>query len=305
MEFIYDTIRRRNKNPTKKKKRFQSLKCHPKHFTSKNHTMRKSCLEPHVLQLMKNIWNKRYPDNQIASQKNQEIWNELRDKMKSTCSNELCWINKTFRNSKVTNKLRRKLYAPTTPKSWKSNSNEWLSSDEITSVMNQYEETYPEFKFFGPSPIDFDALEYKEYCVWPEICNINIKKLLAKNKTKLGFIFNTDKHYQPGSHWIAMFVDLEKKEIFFFDSNGTKQPGQITKLIKKIDNQCKKRMNMDMEIDTNHPRVHQRKDGECGMYCLYFIISLVKRTHNTDYFKKKRIADTSMAKLRNIYFNNI
>ncbi len=60
-----------------------------------------------------------------------------------------------------------------------------------------------------------------------------------------------------------------------------------------------------MKIDTNHPFEHQKKDGECGMYCLYFIISLLKGKHNLNYFKTKRIPDKKVQELRNSYFNNI
>lgn len=304
MDFIYDTIKKRNKKFTRKKGKFKTLKCHPKHFTSKNHTLRKSCLKPDILSLMKQIWNKRYPDNRILSHNSEDIWNKMKENMKSSCSNEMCWIKNTFKNPKVVRKLNRRLFAPTTPNSWKKNMNEWLSSNEIIDVMSQYEETFPEFKFFGPSPIDFDTMEIKDHCVWPEICNINIRKLLTKKKNKLGFIFNTDKHYQPGSHWIALFVDLKKNVIFSFDSNGDEEPEEITQLIRKINKQCKL-LNLNMKIDTNFPKVHQRSNTECGMYCLYFIISLLKGTHNTDYFKKTRIPDKSVEKLRQIYFNNI
>ena len=98
MDFIYDTIKKRNKKFTRKKGKFKTLKCHPKHFTSKNHTLRKSCLKPDILSLMKQIWNKRYPDNRILSHNSEDIWNKMKENMKSSCSNEMCWIKSTFKN---------------------------------------------------------------------------------------------------------------------------------------------------------------------------------------------------------------
>ena len=306
MDVIYDTLRKQKRNNyTKKKNKFKTLKCHPKHFTSKNHTLRNSCLEPKLLNTMKHIWNKRYPDNTIRTNKTKEIWKKLRQNMASSCSNEMCWIDKTFQNNNKLKNIKKKLFAPVTPHSWKKNINEWLSSVELIDVMKQYEETFPEFKFFGPSPIDFDTIEYKNSCVWPEICNINIKDLYHKKKNKLGFIFNTDKHYQGGSHWIAMFVDLDKKKSFFFDSNGTKEPREISKLMKKIKRQCDKNDLGPMDLDSNYRMEHQKTNTECGMYCLYFIISLLKNTHNMDYFKNKRIPDKHVENFRKIYFNHI
>jgi hypothetical protein len=305
MDLLYDSIRTRQKNNTKKKMPFRSMACHPKQLTSKKRVFKNSCLDKATLQTMKHIWNRRYPDNIIVSSKPETIWKKMKQNMQHSCSNEMCWVDNTFQKSSSKIKLKHQLFAPRTPKSWKQNPNEWLSSIEISDVMKQYEDTYNHFKFFGPSPIDFETLEYKDICVWPEICNINLEKLKKQKKTNLGFIFNTDKHYQNGSHWIAMYVDLDKGKLFFFDSNGTEEPKEIKDFIQKLSTQCKLKCNMNLHIDHNHPFTHQRKDGQCGMYCLYFIVSLLKKKHNLNYFKSKRIPDKKVQNLRDIYFNNI
>lgn len=299
MEIINKILK---KNKTSKK--FNNTQCHPKQITYKKKSFN-SCFKENTLNDIKNIWNKRYPDNKIISCHPKLIWQSLKSKLINTCTNEMCWIDNIIKNKSKKNKLKQQLFAPVTPKSWKTNNNEWLSSVEIMDVMKQYEDTYNNFKFFGPSPIDYDTIEYNNSCVWPELCNINIKNLLEKDKKKVGFIFNTDKHYQDGSHWIAMFLDLDKNIIFFFDSNGTKEPREITKLKKKIQKQCIEKCKIKIKLDSNYPFEHQKKDGECGMYCLYFIISLIKKSHNFNYFKTKKIPDKKMNKFRNIYFNNI
>ena len=109
-------------------------------------------------------------------------------------------INSLIKDNKYKRKLKKSLFAPSMPYIWKKNINEWLNSNDILNVMKQYEEADPQFEFFGPSPIDYDTIVYNNSCVWPEICNINMKNLFNKQKTKLGFIFNTDKHYEEGSH---------------------------------------------------------------------------------------------------------
>ena len=303
MDLLYESIRNRKKNKTRKKKLFHSMVCHPKQLTSKTKVHRNSCLDRPTLHTMRQVWNRRYPDNLIDSSKPETIWEKMKQNMLHSCSNEMCWLDNTFQKS--SSKLKHNFFAPRTPKSWKKNANEWLSSIEINDVMRQYEDAYDHFKFFGPSPIDFETLEYKDICVWPEICNIDMGKLKRQNKTSLGFIFNTDKHYQNGSHWIAMYVDLNKENLFFFDSNGTEEPKEIRDFIQKLYKQCKEKCKMELRIDHNHPFSHQKKDGQCGMYCLYFIISLIKKRHNLNYFKKKRISDKKVQDLRNIYFNNI
>ena len=303
MDHVFqDIFREKRKNKTKKHS-YKSLKCHPRQYTSKR-VSSKSCLDNRHLRLMTEIWNRRYPHNKIRTKNSEKIWKIFNNYFSSVCSNEICWINQTVKDNNIKKSLTNKLFAPYSPKSWNHNKNEWLSSIDITNVMKQYEETFDDFKFFGPSPIDFDSLMYEGYCVWPEICNINVVDLYNKGITKIGFIFNTDTHDKGGSHWIAMFVDLNKKYCFFFDSNGTTEPSEITRLKERIINQCHQHLNLKIKSDMNHPFVHQKSNTECGMYCLYFIISLLKKRHNKQYFKKKRITDQSVEKLRNIYFNS-
>ena len=49
--------------------------------------------------------------------------------------------------------------------------------------------------------------------------------------------------------------------------------------------------------------IHQKRDGQCGMYSLYFIIELLKENKNIDYFKNNRITDEEMKDYRFKYFN--
>jgi hypothetical protein len=52
---------------------------------------------------------------------------------------------------------------------------------------------------------------------------------------------------------------------------------------------------------------HQYGKSECGMYCLYFIITLLEETNKPEKFlnKKIRIPDKEMEKYRDIYFNKL
>ena len=143
--------------------------------------------------------------------------------------------------------LLNNTHAPYAPKSWKNNPNEWLSSNDIEKVMKQYEVDYPNFIFIGPSPIDFDKKLMFGVCVWNELCNLNIIKQLKDGKNKIGIIFNTDPHNKSGSHWISLFIDIKRKFIFYFDSNGDKVPREIMSLIERIEKQ-------GTEINTNDTR---------------------------------------------------
>ena len=72
---------------------------------------------------------------------------------------------------------------------WKDNINEWLSSIDIDQFMRQYEHAHKDFIFLGPSPIDFDSKKIYGECVWEELCHFNLRKLLKRNKKKIGVIF--------------------------------------------------------------------------------------------------------------------
>ena len=304
---VLNQILQSSKNTRKKIKGFKKLNCNPKNLTSKSKGKTKSkknsysCLDTKTIVLMKDLWNKRHPDMKIKSKNRKAIWEKLKVLMKDTCENESCWLEKTITNKSHIDSIMKESFAPRAPESWKSNINEWLSSLDIKKVMKQYEAKYSDFSFFGPSPIDFDE-NIGTTCVWPELCHLNIKNLIKNKKYKLGFVFNTDKHYQSGSHWIAMYIDLKSKKIFYFDSNGNPMPIQIKAFISKIEDQCKK-LKLKMKVDSNEGFRHQESNTECGMYCLYFIISLLEKKKSMKSFKEKVINDDEVEELRHAYFN--
>jgi hypothetical protein len=54
----------------------------------------------------------------------------------------------------------------------------------------------------------------------------------------------------------------------------------------------------------NHPVEHQFGNTECGMYTLFFIITMLK-TNNYGYFNTSHVfPDKEMKKLRKKYFNS-
>ena len=99
-----------------------------------------------------------------------------------------------------------------------------------------------------------------------------------------------------------MFIDIKKKFIFYFDSNGDKVPNEITILAKRIANQARD-LGIILEITGNYPKEHQLGNSECGIYVLYFIIELLTERKDINYFKKSTIRDHQMELLRTEYFN--
>jgi len=295
-------------------KKFKKKQCAPK--PNNDNTLHKiTCYSKPDLNKMKQLWNTRHPDSVITYTKPKDIWKALKEKMNNACHDEYCWLNQSFMENNITPNLKNNTFAPKSPITWKKNHYTWLNSNDIENVMKQYEQSYPCFRFIGPTPIDFDSKIYKDKCVWEDLCNFELSKYIDDGIKKIGIIFNTDTHDKSGSHWISLFIDISKKGeefVFFFDSNGTKVPNEIKKFSNRVISQAlslktKKYPNgmKKIKFDENHPFVHQESNTECGMYSLYLITSLLKNVHKEGYkfFKEHKITDELMDKLRDKYFN--
>jgi hypothetical protein len=296
------------KNSTKKT-RFEKASCAPS--TTKHKKF--SCYSDEALQKLKKLWNARHPDELIKATESKKIWEALKNYMQDTCSKETCWLKQKFAEGALQEDkdLANYTFAPRSPVSWSKNPTEWLSSLEISRVMKQYEHTYKCFEFIGPSPIDFDEHYIDGACVWEELCHFNVAKQVAHGKTKIGIILNTDPHTKGGSHWISLFINLKRKFIFYFDSNGDRAPAEVKVLSDRIIKQAQELpVPIKLTFYENAPLEHQFGNTECGMYSLYLIICLVeenkRRKHwaYTDFMNmKKRIQDKDMEHLRPILFN--
>ena len=279
-----------------KTKKFKTLKCAPK--SGNDYT----CYSNQSLYKLRDKWNSRHPDDKIESNDLKTIWSSLKDRMQKICNTEACWMRKLFENNELDKNLLNYTFAPKTPKEWKTNPNEWLTSVDIEEVMQQYEKAYPSFEFIGPSPIDFNTKKLVGQCVWEELCNFNLKKYKDEGKTKIGIIFNTDPHYKDGSHWVSMFINLKEKYIFFYDSTGDESQPEIKVLVDEIIKQGKALGIQFNYIENRNP--HQKLDTECGMYSLHLIINLLKENMKvSDFTNGPLITDSEMEKFRNIYFN--
>ena len=286
------------KNKTQKEIRVKNVNCSPKDTKDLNEF---TCYTDKDLYKLRDLWNARHPDVQIMTNDPKEIHKTLTKYMSNVCSKESCWLKQNFLDNKTIQELTES-FAPESPREWKTNPNEWVSSVDIMKVMKQYEKAYKCFDFIGPSPIDFDTKMLYGECVWEELCNFSLSEQIKKGKTKIGIIFNTDPHNKPGQHWISMFINIKRKKIFFFDSVGDKAPKQIMVLINRIIKQGKK-INMNIKFDQNHPVEHQYGDTECGVYSLFFISHMLEDKFTEHYIKTHILKDDYMQKFRKVYFN--
>jgi hypothetical protein len=280
---------------------FKQLQCSP------NPTLQSkkdySCLDDPTLHKLKELWNIRHQDVKIEATESRDIWNQLKEKLHNVCNKESCWLKQQF----VENKLNKELtqaFAPKHPEEWIKKPFSWLSSMDILEVMTQYENSYKCFEFMGPTPIDFDKNMLNGKCVWPELCNFNLQEQINSKKTKVGIIFNTDKHTGKGKHWLSLFINIKKGEIFYFDSNGDKPGKEVKAFIDKVIEQGTKLASpIIFKYDMNHPTEHQKGTSACGMFSLFFIVQMLEDKLTGEYLKTHRIKDSYVESFRKVYFN--
>lgn len=307
----YKNIKNYNKNTLINRKRlkktlkgmhsktsFTKLNCSPEN-KEKTYT----CYTDADIYKLQDMWNARHPDKPIKTKNTKQIWEQLKQYYANICNKESCWVRQMTKNTKLERELLD-AFAPESPKDWKINPNEWLSSIDILQVMNQYEKKYKCFDFLGPSPIDYDTHMLNRECVWEELCHFELADQLKRKHTKIGVIFNLDPHNKGGSHWVSLFINIKNKTIFYFDSTGEPIPSQIKKFVNTVIQQGKKLSEpIDFVFDQNYPIEHQYGNTECGIYSIFFITHMLEDKITTNYLKTHILKDKYMQKFRKIYYN--
>ena len=188
------------------------------------------------------------------------------------------------------------------PTKWIDKPTEWLNTLDISNVMSQYEKKYSDYEFIGPVPLDFDTKLSFGQCVIDELCNINLKQLLDKGKNNIGVVFNLDKHNETGSHWVAMHCSINNNCIYYWDSYGMKPSNEIVVLMNRLKQQGSE-IGHNIKIKLNNVR-HQYKNSECGVYCIYFLTSLLDGK-NFNNIIKNIVDDDTINTYRQKYFINL
>lgn len=175
----------------------------------------------------------------FTSDSRKKLWLDIKQNIGnlSKCKEDYCMINNNTIGELLGKNNIEKIFRPEKPIAWLENKTTWLSTVDIRKVMLQYQDKHKDFKFIGPTPIDFDKRFTKDLCVNNELCNFNLESLLKKGKTKIGIVFNLDPHNMSGSHWVSMYIDVHTGGIYFFCSYGVKPNNYIQILMQRIFNQ--------------------------------------------------------------------
>tara|TARA_Y100000389_G_scaffold195238_1_gene226377 strand:+ start:17932 stop:18789 length:858 start_codon:yes stop_codon:yes gene_type:complete len=261
-----------------------------------------TCYTLPQLQFIAEKWNEKEKKEKISdikSKSQEELWKELKEKFKE--SDERKWSDIT-RSQNFKNQ-----FAPDLPREWYSEPNAWLSDADINEVMRRFEVEFEGFHFLEASPIDFDKKDKKGNCLVSNLCGYNYEDLASKYKT-FGMVFNTDPSTKDGQHWISLFIELQKGNIYFFDSTGNEPPGEVIYLMNKLGTQGNTYISTINNAKTKtkiyvNKFSHQLKDTECGIYSLFFIFFMLT-DGDIKKLNSKRIPDEEIQKLRGFFFND-
>jgi hypothetical protein len=226
---------------------------------------------------------------QIKNNRDQ-LLNDLKKRFKDICSDELCITKQEFMNEIVPemSNIVNNAFRPEGP----GNPIEWLSTSDIDGIMKQYEKVYSDFLFLGAVPSD---------CHKHSFCSLSeMNSIFEKNK--VGIIYNLDGYGYPGSHWIAIFINVPKGEMYYCDSTGAAPNENIQEFIDNLSNFYKNKMKKEIKFRMNS-KGYQKDGSECGVYSCNFIIRMLSGEsfdsiiHNSLSFKE-------INSCRNVYFRN-
>jgi hypothetical protein len=289
-----------------------------------------SCFTIEALQEIASNYNKKNENKIDINLEKEELVKELEDRLSNKCSEQTCWLRLDIARS-LDNIITEDTFRPIGP----SKKYEWLSTTHINDVISQYQNAYNDFYFLGAVPLDFDELSVLK------INSLDFDDLIKQGKTKLGIVINHDIHSGNGTHWVGLFIDLKKNNIYYFDSVGSKPLKRIRKFItrvakymyskkyneelpvnniikifKNIDDISESKLdniingkkylkNLLNTFDIRYNNIqHQFNNSECGVYSINFIVNLVEGK-DFDYVIKNIKKDEEMNTNRKIFFRNV
>lgn len=230
-------------------------------------------------------------NNPSKKQLLRDLAKELKNKY--DCDDQLCWLNLDIVEELEDEEIKKFTFRPPGP----DRGTKWLNTTNIDLVLEQYEKTNLDFISFGAVPLDFQDIPILKMNK-PEN---SLENLWNKKITKIGMVFNHDYSNMGGSHWVALFIDLLKGQIYYFDSYGIKEKKEIGEYVEKVKTFIKGK-NIE-PIYLFNPVRHQFKGSECGVYSINFILRLLKGESFKE-ITENITKDDDMNLCRRVYFTS-
>lgn len=249
------------------------------------------------------------PQNIIKIHKTKsKLYTSIREALKKYClDKEHCWIDLEFISHQHKSILDKK-FRPKKPKSWYKNNRTWLNTFDILHVMKQYEYLYRNFTFLGVFPIDFqDYFPGSNTCIGNNMCGFHIQNILPRKK-RFAMVLNLDRHNQSGSHWVAVYCNLNSRQnnfgIYYYDSVANHPGREVRIFMDKIKEQVSELYphNVASRFEVKFNQIQkQYKNTECGMFSMIFITQMLKN-HKFYYICSHMRKDDSVNEIRDILY---
>jgi len=283
-----------------------------------------SCLTIKSLKSIIESYNKNIKDIEkkiVISNNKSKMVKQLEERLSDKCNNQTCWLRLDI-IQQLEDKIKKDILENTFRPEGPEQKYTWLSTSDINDVVTQYQEKYKDFLFLGALPADFQEIKFLG------INDLDFADIEKEGKHKIGMVINLDVHTQGGSHWVALYTDLQKGQIYYFDSFAKKPSKRTKKFINKILKYLyKKNYNKDINInslietikssnenkdlknlkkfDIRYNNIqHQFNNSECGVYSINFIVRLVGG-ESFDEITQNITKDNEMNKCRTKYFRNV
>lgn len=94
-----------------------------------------------------------------------------------------------------------------------------------------------------------------------------------KKGERMSFIMNLDKSNEPGSHWVAVYIDPEES-LEYYDSFGENPPESFSKDILYLINQLKPAVYLKFKVNKIQDQSSSSKN--CGFFAMKFLIDRYK-----------------------------
>lgn len=220
-----------------------------------------------------------------------EAKTERKMMQKYNCPHMRCVVEEVYALTK-NNKIRKMLeaFSPPAPNSWKKNAGEWLTTSDIKKGLAPWLRAYDDSVLLDVTSRDWNWKHPDDTCESEAMCKFDLNDYIKRGKRKICVVFNLDLHHQPGSHWVALFICVKNKSIYYFDSTGDPCPKLIKAFVERVQAQSKFKF-----YQNKVP--HQRGNNECGVYVTYFLAYMI-RYADFSHFQGERISDTYMNERR-------
>ena len=289
----------------------QQLYCSPERFDMGQKD--KTCMSVNELQDIAKEYNKNkatHDDKKVkVSSNKKKLVRELQEKLGSSCGvADHCWVQQDFVSEETKQRILEKAFRPLKPKTWYINRQTWLNTFDILKVMKQYEEKYTDFAFLGVFPIDFAGNDHNGNCVSQTMCEFSLKKLLDKGKKRFGMVLNLDKHDESGSHWVALYCNLQPRRknfgIYYYDSVAYPPPPEVAKFMQQVEKDSYNvfSKNVADKFAMRYNKIQKQfSNYDCGVFSEVFLTQILKNVPFDDICQRMH-TDEHINKLRDVLY---